>query len=98
VDLDASSDLLEDFLNNTVLALEIYCEGDEVSDGDYKHYLRIRFPRLMYSAVPIEENDGVFTYAITFDEASVLYNDGDTPNPIVTIEVQNETASYLSSS
>jgi len=95
VDLDASSDLYTDFLNNTELALEIYARGDLTSDGDYYHYLRLRFPRLYYSALPISEADGVFTYGVTFSEETVVYKSSDTPNPLVTVEVQNEQESYL---
>jgi len=92
---DADADLLDDFINQTELALEIYAEGDYTSGNTYRHYLRLRFPRLLYRAVPIEEGDGVWTYAVTFDEETVVYKSGDTPAPLVQVEVRNETASYL---
>jgi len=96
VDLAEDSDLYDDFLSHTELALDMYCEGDVVEEGKpYKHYLRIRFPNLYYSALPIESADDILTYGITFNEESVLYNAAATPNPVVTVEVQNGEQSYL---
>jgi len=92
---DTDADLLDDFLNQTELALEIYAEGDYTSGDTYKHYLRLRFPRLLYRAVPLSEADGIWSYAVSFDEETVIYKSGDSPNPLITVEVQNETESYL---
>ena len=94
VDLDAGSDMLTDFLAGTEVALEIYCQG-AIAEDTYYHYLRVRFPSLILRAVPIEENDGVWTYNITFDEETVLYRSGDTPAPICYVEVRNTTPTYL---
>lgn len=94
MDLDASSDAYTDFLNNTELALDIYAEGDYTEGTDYRHYLRIRFPNLYYRAIPIEENDGVWTYSVTFDEETVIYDDTEA-NPLVLVEVQNLESEYL---
>jgi len=94
LDLDASSDLYTDFLNNTELALDILCEGDYTEGTDYRHYLRIRFPNLYYRAIPIEENDGYWTYAVAFDEETVIY-DSTEADPYCLVEVQNLQAEYL---
>ena len=94
LDLDATSDLYTDFLNNTELALDIYSEGDYTEGTDYRHYLRMRFPNLYYRAIPIEENDGVWTYAISFDEETVIYDSGEA-NPLILVEVQNLQTEYL---
>lgn len=95
LDLDATADILTDFENNTEIALEIYCEGDYTEGSDYKHYLRMRFPNMQYRAVLIEEDEGMLTYNVTFDEESVLYTAGASPNPLVTVEVQNTVENYL---
>jgi len=97
VDLKADSDLHDDFLNNQVLALEITCEGalSQAAPCTYKHMIKFEFPRLYYSAMPIDEADGVYTYSVTFDEESVLYKAGDTPAPLVQISVQNHVDDYL---
>lgn len=95
LDLDATSDILTDFENNTELALEIYCEGDYTEGSSYKHYLRMRFPNMQYRAVLIEEDEGMLTYNVTFDEETVLYNAAGAPNPLVTVEIQNKVATYL---
>lgn len=94
LDLDATSDLYTDFQNNTELALDIYCEGDYTEGTDYRHYLRIRFPNLYYRAIPIEENDGVWTYAVVFDEETVIY-DSSEGDPYCMAEVQNLQTEYL---
>lgn len=96
IDLDATSDFYDDFIANTQLALEILCEGDvaESAPCTTKHTLKLEFPRLKYTALPIEESDGVFTYAVTFSEESVLYNASDTP-PLFQATVINKTVSYL---
>jgi hypothetical protein len=94
IDLDATSDAYTDFLNNTELALDIYAEGDYTEGTDYRHYLRIRFPNLYYRAIPIEENDGVWTYSVSFDEETVIY-DSTEANPLVRVEVQNLESEYL---
>lgn len=95
LDVAGDSDLLTDFLAGTKVALDLRCDGDFTEGAVYKHYLRIRIPSAKYRALPIEENDGVFTYAVTFDEESILYDGADTPNPLCTIEVQNRIGSYL---
>ena len=94
IDLDATSDFYTDFLNNTELALDILCEGDFTEGTDYKHYIRMRFPNLYYRAIPIEENDGYWTYSVTFDEETVIYDDSEA-NPLVLVEVQNLQDEYL---
>jgi len=94
LDLDASSDLYTDFLNNTEMALDIYCEGDYTEGTDYRHYLRMRFPNLYYRAIPIEDNDGVWTYAVSFDEETVIYDD-QASTPLLRLEVQNLQTEYL---
>jgi len=94
VDLAADSDLLDDFLSNQELALEILCEGD-ISEGAVKHSIKFEFPNLLYSAMPIDEADGVYTYGVTFSEEGVLYKSGASPAPLVQITVVNKTASYL---
>lgn len=94
VDVKEDDDILADFLANTEVALDLYAQGALIEDT-YYHYLRIRFPSMLYRAIPIEENDGVWTYNITFDEESVLYISGDTPAPLVQVEVQNTVESYL---
>lgn len=98
LDLDATADILTDFENNTEIALEIYCEGDYTEGSNYKHYLRMRFPNMQYRAVLIEEDEGMLTYNVTFDEESVLYTAGASPNPLVTVEIQNKVESYLEAS
>jgi hypothetical protein len=95
LDLDATSDILTDFEANTEIALEIYCEGEYTEGSSYKHYLRMRFPNMQYRAVLIEEDEGMLTYNVTFDEETVLYNAAGSPNPLVTVEVQNKVATYL---
>jgi hypothetical protein len=95
LDVSEDSDLLTDFLAGTEVALDLRCDGDFTEGTTYKHYLRIRIPSAKYRALPIEESDGIFTYAVTFDEESVLYDGADTPNPICTVEVQNTIGSYL---
>jgi len=95
LDLDASSDLLTDFEGNTEIALDIHCEGDYTEGSAYKHYLRLRFPNMQYRAVLIEEDDGMLTYSLSFDEDTVLYTAGASPNPLVTVEVQNKVETYL---
>lgn len=97
VDLAADSDLLDDFLSNTELALEITCEGDltEVTPCAVKHTIKFEFPDLLYSAMPIDEADGVYTYGVTFSEEGVLYKTGASPAPLVQISVINKTVSYL---
>lgn len=94
VDVAEDSDLYTDFLNNTEIALDIYCEGDYTEGTDYRHYLRIRFPNLYYRAQPIEENDGYWTYNITFDEETVIY-DSVEADPYCLVEVQNQQPEYL---
>jgi hypothetical protein len=98
LDVDATADILTDFENNTEIALEIYCEGDYTEGSSYKHYLRMRFPDMQYRAVMLEEDDGMLTYNVTFDEESVLYAAGSSPNPLVTVEVQNKVEAYLAAS
>ncbi|MBA7633311.1 hypothetical protein ES703_40875 [subsurface metagenome] len=97
VDLAEDSDLLDDFLSNTELALEILCEGDLVNADPctVKHSIKFEFPNLLYSAMPIDEADGVYTYGVTFSEEGVLYKTGATPAPLVQITVVNKTTSYL---
>jgi hypothetical protein len=97
LDLDETDDILKDFLDGTQLALDILCEGATIG-GSYKHYLRIRFPDLKYRATPIEESDGVFTYAVAFDEETVLYDENATPAPLVQVDVQNTQQTYLTAS
>lgn len=94
VDVKEDSDLYTDFLNNTEIALDIYCEGDYTEGTDYRHYLRIRFPNLYYRAQPIEENDGYWTYNITFDEETVIYDSAES-DPYCLVEVQNKQTEYL---
>lgn len=94
VDLAADSDLLDDFLANTELALEINCEGD-ISEGAVKHSIKFEFPDLLYSAMPIDEADGVYTYGVTFSEEGVLYKTGASPAPLLQITVVNKTENYL---
>ena len=98
VDVAANSDLLDDFLAETELALDIYCEGAYTEGTTYRHYLRIRFPKLKYRALPLGENDGVFTYAVTFDEETVLYDAASSPAPLVQVDVRNKISSYLEAS
>lgn len=98
VDMDATKDFLTDFEANTEVALEIYCEGDYTEGSSYRHYLRFRFPNLQYRAVLLEEDDGMMTYSLSFDEETVLYTAGASPNPLVTVEVQNKVTSYLTAS
>lgn len=93
VDLDDSSDILDDFINGTLLSLEIMCEGATIS-GSYKHYLKIIFPDLYYRATPIDEQDGVFTYGISADEETVIYN-SSRPVPLIEVIVQNTVPTYL---
>jgi hypothetical protein len=95
LDVAEDSDLLTDFLAGTEVALDLRCEGDFTEGSTYKHYLRIRIPSAKYRALPIAESDGIFTYAVTFDEESVLYDGADSPNPICTVEVQNRIGNYL---
>lgn len=97
VDLQADSDLLDDFLSNQVMALTLTCEGalSQVAPCTDNHLIKFEFPRLYYSALPIDEADGVYTYSVTFDEESVLYAVGDTPAPLVQISVQNHVDAYL---
>jgi len=95
LDVAADDDLLADFLAGTEVALDLRCDGDFTEGTTYKHYLRIRIPSAKYRALPIEESDGIFTYAVTFDEESVIYDANDTLNPICTVEVQNKIGSYL---
>jgi len=92
-DLTATDDVLADFLINTAVALEIMCEGATIG-GAYKHYLKIIFPDLYMRAVALEENDGVFTYGITCDEESVIYNPVRA-KPLVEVIVQNTVESYM---
>lgn len=94
VDLSADSDLLDDFLLNTEMALEILCEGD-ISEGAVKHSIKFEFPDLLYSAMPIDEADGVYTYGVTFNEEGVLYKTGASPAPLLQVTVVNKIASYL---
>lgn len=96
VDLAADSDLLDDFLANTEIALDILAEGDVIS-GAYKHSIRFVFPDLQYSAVLIEEDEGMLTYALSFDENTVLYDSGSS-DPPVKIEVVNTIPTYLEAS
>lgn len=96
VDLDATSDLLDDFLANTEIALSITAEGDVIS-GSYKHSISFVFPNLQYQAVLIEEDEGMLTYALSFDENTVLYNIGSA-DPLVKIEVVNTIPAYLEAS
>jgi len=98
LDIDATSDILTDFQNNTEVALEIYCEGDYTEGSNYKHYLRMRFPNMQYRAVMIEEDEGMLTYNLTFDEETVLYTSGASPAPLVQVEIQNKVATYLAAS
>lgn len=98
LDVAEDDDLMADFLAGTEIALDLQCSGDFTEGATYKHYLRIRIPSAKYRALPIEENDGVFTYAVSFDEESVLYDEADSPNPICTIEVQNKIGAYLEES
>ena len=97
VDLAADSDLLDDFLINTEVALEILCEGD-ISEGAVKHSIKFEFPDLLYSAMPIDEADGVYTYGVTFSEEGVLYKTGASPAPLLQITVVNKTETYLAAS
>jgi hypothetical protein len=94
LDLDATSDLLDDFLANTEVALELLCEGDTI-ESTYKHSIKFEFPDLIYSAMPIDEADGVYTYGVTFSEEGVLYKTGASPAPLLQVTVINKTASYL---
>jgi len=96
VDLSADSDLLDDFLANTEIALDILCEGDVIS-GSYKHSIRFVFPDLQYQAVLIEEDEGMLTYALSFDENTVLYDSGSA-DPPVKVEVVNTVPAYLEAS
>jgi len=98
LDIDATADILTDFENNTEVALEIYCEGDYTEGSTYKHYLRMRFPNMQYRAVLIEEDEGMLTYNLTFDEETVLYTSGASPAPLVQVEIQNKVESYLAAS
>lgn len=100
LDLDATDDLHADFLADTQLSLKIVCEGALAEGGacTTKHKFEIEFPRLYYTAVPIEENDGILTYAVTFSEESVLYATGDTPAPLVQVNIINLVDDYLVSS
>lgn len=93
VDLSADSDLLDDFLANTEIALEILAEGDVIS-GTYKHSIKFTFPNMQYQAVLIEEDEGMLTYALSFDENTVLYNSGSS-DPPASIEVVNTIPAYL---
>lgn len=96
VDLDANSVLLDDFLLNTELALAITCEGDltEADSCTAKHTVKFEFPNLLYSAMPIDEADGVYTYGVTFSEEGVLYKTTSTP-PLFQATVINKTENYL---
>jgi len=94
VDLAADSDLLDDFLSNTELVLDIKCEGD-VIESTQKHTLQFEFPNLLYSAMPIDEADGVYTYGVTFSEEGVLYKTGASPAPLLQVTVINKTENYL---
>ena len=50
---------------------------------------------MQYRAVLIEEDEGMLTYNVTFDEETVLYNAAGSPNPLVTVEIQNKVETYL---
>jgi len=97
LDLDATSDLYDDFLANTKVSLEILCEGAlvEAAPCAVKHTLKLEFPDMYYFAQPIEENDGIFTYSIAFSEESVLYETGASPAPLFQATVINKEVSYL---
>ena len=96
VDVDATDDIMADFLAGTAIALEINCDGATIG-GTYKHYLKIIFPDLYYRATPLEEKDGMYTYALNFDEESVMYNSSRTV-PLCEVIIQNQTPNYLVSS
>jgi hypothetical protein len=93
VDLDSTSDMLDDFLAGTAVALSIDCSGATIV-GAYKHYLKIIFPDLYLRATPIEEKDGMYTFACNFDEESVIYNSAR-PIPLCEVIVQNLDSAYL---
>ncbi len=92
----ASTDLLDDFINASLLEVSFKFSGDTILGGQpEKHDCEIKFPAVRINALPVSTQGDLLVYRITAGETDVYKDAGGTPNEPFQITVTNTVPAYL---
>jgi tail tube protein len=92
----ANTDLLDDFINASLLEVSFKFSGDLILAGQpEKHDCEIKFPAVRISALPVSAQGDLLVYRISAGDTDVYKDAGGTPNEPLQITVTNTVPAYL---
>jgi hypothetical protein len=90
----ANSDLLDRWNANTITEVQLYLDGDIISNA-YRHACHIILPAVRMTAIPIKANGNLYEYGVSITKADVYKGAGGTPDEPLQITVISTDIAWI---